>query len=141
MLNLAVPALLLYSIVGAAALPYLPVLVMAYGRSQVGMDLAAPRAMFDRLPPYAQRATWAHQNSFEAVIGYIPAALMAYMTEVDSPWAAYGAIAFLLARLLFSLFYVVNIPLGRSLMFGIGTACSLTLYILSLLNVGSIFVD
>ncbi|TVQ58414.1 MAG: MAPEG family protein [Spirulina sp. DLM2.Bin59] len=137
-MNVAVPALLLYSIVGAVVLVYVPYLVVAYGRFQVGMDIAAPRAMFDRLPPYAQRATWAHQNSFEALMIYAPAALMAYGTGVDSPWAAYGAIAFLVARLLFSLFYIVNLPLGRSLMFGIGSACSLTLYVLSLLTVGPI---
>lgn len=132
------PVLLLYSIAGAAALPYLPAFVIAYGRFQVGMDFAAPRAMFDRLPPYAQRATWAHQNGFEAVIVYIPAALMAYLVGVDSLGAAAGAIAFLVARLLHTVFYIANLPLGRSLMFGIGTACSLTLYVLSLLTVGSI---
>jgi len=33
--------------------------------------------MFDKLPPYAQRATWAHQNSFEAFIMILAAALMA----------------------------------------------------------------
>lgn len=140
-MTLAVPVVLLYSIAGAVALPYVPAFVMAYGRFQLGMDLAAPRAMFDRLPPYAQRATWAHQNAFEALMVYVPAALMAYVTGVDSPGAAYGAIAFLVARLLHTVFYIANIPVGRSLMFGIGTACSLTLYTLSLLNVGSIFVD
>ena len=137
-MNVAVPALLLYSIVGAVVLVYVPYLVVAYGRFQVGMDIGAPRAMFDRLPPYAQRGTWAHQNSFEALMVYAPAALMAYVTGVESVAAAYGAIAFLLARLLFSLFYIVNFPLGRSLMFGIGSACSLTLYVLSLLTVGPI---
>jgi uncharacterized MAPEG superfamily protein len=40
--------------------------------------------MFDRLLPYAQRATWAHQNAFEALTIFTPAAFMAYITGVES---------------------------------------------------------
>jgi len=49
----------------AAVLIYLPFVVVAYARMRVGLNLAAP-TMFDKLPPYAQRANWAHQNSLEA---------------------------------------------------------------------------
>lgn len=129
-------AILLYSLVGAVVLVYLPYMWVAYGRFSVGYDTSAPRAMFDKLPPYAQRATWAHQNSWEALIIFGAAALMAYTTGVDSPWAAKAAIAFLVARLLFSVFYILDIPIGRSLMFGVGSACSFTLFTLSLLNIG-----
>lgn len=66
----------LYSIAAAAVLIYLPFLVVAYGRAQVGYDRGAPRAMFDRLPDYAKRATWAHQNSFETFTIYAAAASM-----------------------------------------------------------------
>ncbi len=129
--------ILLYSILGAVILVYVPYILVAYGRITIGLDLAAPRAMFDKLPPYAQRATWAHQNSFEALMIFAPAVLMAYVTGVDSPWAFKAAIIFLVARLLYSVFYILNIPLARSLMFGIGSACSFTLYGLSLLTVNS----
>jgi uncharacterized MAPEG superfamily protein len=134
-MNLTVSAVLLYSIIGAVVLVYVPYLVVAYGRFRVGYDLSAPRAMFDRLPAYAQRATWAHQNSFEALIIYSAAALTAYVTGVDSPLAITAAGVFALARLLFSVFYILDIPLGRSLMFGIGSACSATLFILSSIEV------
>ena len=53
--------------------------------------LAAPRAVFDRLPPYAQRATWAHQNAFEAFMLFAAAALMAYVTGVDQSVAVGAA--------------------------------------------------
>ncbi len=133
-MNLTVDKTLLYSIIGAVFLVYLPFLVVAYGRFAVGYDVSAPRAMFDKLPAYAQRATWAHQNSFEALIVYSAAALMAYVTKVDSPSAMTAAIAFLVARFLFSVFYILDIPLGRSLMFGIGSACSATLFIQSAIS-------
>lgn len=133
-MNLSTNAILLYSIIGAVILAYFPYIVVVVGRAQVGFDISAPRAMFDKLPDYAKRATWAHQNSFEAMIVYIAAATMAYVTEVESPWAVKAAIAFLVARLLFSIFYVADIPLGRSLMFGIGSAASTTLFILSVMQ-------
>ncbi len=133
-MNLSINAILLYSIIGAVILAYFPYLFVAVGRAQVGYDLSAPRAMLDKLPAYAQRATWAHQNSFEALIIYTAAATMAYVTKVDSPWAAKAAIAFLIARLLFSVFYILDIPPARSLMFVIGSTASITLFALSVLQ-------
>ena len=133
-MNLQDSVILLYCIVAAAALIYLPFLVVASGRVKVGYDLSAPRAMFDKLPPYAQRATWAHQNSFEAFMIFTAAALMAYVTGQDSSLAVGAAIAFVIARLLYSVFYIFNIPLGRSLMFAIGSLCSATLFVLSILS-------
>ena len=35
-------------------------------------DMKAPRAMFERLPAWGQRASWAHQNSFEAFTLHAP---------------------------------------------------------------------
>ena len=103
-MNLSANAILLYSIVGAVILVYAPFLVVAYARAEVGYNTSAPRAMFDKLPPYAQRATWAHQNGFEALMIYVAAAFMAYVTGVDSDWAKIAAIAFLIARTLYPIF-------------------------------------
>lgn len=133
-MNTSVNAILLYSIVGASALIYLPFLVVTAGRLQAGYDTAAPRALFDKLPPYAQRATWAHQNSFETFMTFAAAAIMAYVTQVDSSLAATAAIAFLGARFLYSIFYILNIPIARSLMFGIGSGSTVTLFVLSILQ-------
>lgn len=135
--QLPAKAVLLYCIAASAVLIYIPFLVVAYARGRVGYDIAAPRAMFDKLPPYAQRATWAHQNSFEAFMIFAAAALMAYVTDQNSAIAAGAAIAFVAARLLYSVFYIGNVPLARSLMFGIGTLCCGTLIVLSLLSINS----
>lgn len=123
----------LYSIAAAAVLIYLPFLVVAYSRLRVGYDQSAPRTMFDKLPPYAQRATWAHQNSFEGFMIFAAAALMAYVTNVNSPIAVVAAIAFVAARLLYSIFYILNIPLLRSLMFAVGSLSWGTLMYLSII--------
>ena len=134
-MNLPVEVILLGSIFGAVILTYAPFLAVAWGRLQAGYDQSAPRAMFDKLPAYAQRATWAHQNSFEALTIYGLFALMAYATGVESDWAKIAAIAFLVARLLYSVFYIANIPLLRSMMFAIGSLSGWTLFGLSILRV------
>lgn len=136
MANFSVHAILILSLIVAGILVYVPFLLVAYGRLLVGMEaLATPRALVDKLPPYAQRATWAHQNAFEAFTLFAVAALMAYVTNLDGRWVAGVAIAHLLARLFYPVFYVANIPIGRSLMFAIGSAGTATLMVASLLKV------
>ena len=135
LLGLPVSVILLDSVAAAAALVYAPFLVVALARLQLGYDREAPRAMFDRLPAYAQRATWAHQNSFETFMLFSAAALMAFVTGVDSEAAGWAAIAFPVARLLFSVFYILNVPLGRSLMFAISSSCTVSLFYFSLMAV------
>ncbi|QLE54057.1 MAPEG family protein [Nostoc sp. TCL26-01] len=124
----------LYAIAAAAVLIYVPFLVVAYARVRVGYDIYAPRAMFEKLPPYGQRATWAHQNSFEAFMIFAAAALMAYVTGVNSQIAVWATIAFIVVRLLYSVFYILNIPFLRSLMYAIGTLSSTTLVVLSIMQ-------
>lgn len=128
------PVVFLYCIAAAVLLVYLPFLVVAYARLSVGYDMAAPRAMFDKLPPYAQRASWAHQNSFEALIIFSAASLMAYLTSLNSTVAVGAALTFIVARLLYSVFYIANVPVARSLMFVVGSLCSGILITLSLLQ-------
>ena len=134
--------ILLYAIAAAFVLVYLPFLVVAYERVRVGSEaLRAPRsaAVIDKLPPHAQRATWAHQNSFESFTLFTAAALMAYVTQQNSVVAIGAAIAYLVARLLFSVFYILDVSLGRSLMFAIGSVCIITLMGASLVSVSHTF--
>jgi uncharacterized MAPEG superfamily protein len=125
--NLSTSTVLLGSIAAAAALVYLPYVLVAITRFQVGFDISAPRATFDTLPDYGKRASWAHQNSWEAFILYSAAALMAYATHQESPTIINCAIGFIVARLFYSIFYIINFPIGRSLMFGIGSVAIFTL--------------
>ncbi|NJL00393.1 MAG: MAPEG family protein [Spirulinaceae cyanobacterium RM2_2_10] len=132
---LPVDLMLVVSLFGAVVLVYFPFLWVGYARVTAGYDISAPRAMFDQLPPYAQRATWAHQNGFEALTIYAVAALSAYVTGVDSTLAVGAAIAFLVARLLYAFCYIFDQPLLRSLMFAIGSLSSFLLLALSLQQV------
>lgn len=127
-LPLATPTLLLASIAAAGVLVYLPFLLVAYGRIQVGIEaLVAPRAIVDKLPPYAQRATWAHQNAFEAFTLFSAAALIAYVTDQQSALVGWAAVTFVVARSLYPVFYILNVVPGRSLTFAIGSLSIATL--------------
>jgi uncharacterized MAPEG superfamily protein len=132
-MNLTTSTTLLYALVGAVITVYLPFLVVGYGRMKLGYNASAPRTMFEKLPGYAQRATWAHENCFEALSIFTVAALMTYVTGVESTLATGSAIAFVAARVLYSVFYIADIPIARSLMFAVGNLCNGILIVLSLL--------
>ncbi len=136
-LQLSVSVLLLGCIAIAFLLIYFPYMAVAYARLSIGFDYFAPRAMFDKLPAYAKRATWAHENSFETFMIFAAAALMAYVTGVDSPLAAWAALTFITVRLFYSVFYILNIPILRSLMYLIGLGCYSTLFVLSIIQASS----
>lgn len=133
-MNLATGTTLLYALVGAVVTVYLPFMVVGYGRMKLGYNANAPRTMFEKLPGYAQRATWAHENCFEALSVFTVAALMAYVTGVESSVATGAAIAFVMVRVLYSVFYIADLPVARSLMFAAGNLCISILFILSLLT-------
>jgi uncharacterized MAPEG superfamily protein len=124
--------ILLYGIAIAAGLIYFPYIFVAFGRVSIGYDMNSPRAMFDRLPDYAKRATWAHQNSFEVFALFAAAALTAYVSNAASDKTSLYVLAFLAARFLFSLFYILDLPWLRSPMWGVSMACVGSLFIASL---------
>jgi len=132
------PILYLYCIAVSAILLYVPgFVVAAYGRLQIGYDLHQPRTMIDHVPAYARRATWAHENSFEAFALFVPAALMAYVTGLGGPAATTAAILHPVARFLFQIFYIVDQPGLRGAMYLTALLCSATLIVLSLVQAGA----
>jgi len=127
-----IPWVLAASLFGATLLIYFPYIFVVVGRVQAGFDVAAPRALFPKLPPFAQRAVWAHENSFETFMPFAAAVLLTLITHVETPTVAIASLSFVIARLLYSIFYIVNVPIGRSLMFGVSTAATITLFLQSL---------
>ena len=119
---------LLWSVAIAALLIYLPYLVVGLGRFQVGYDMGAPRSLFDKLPDYAQRATWAHENSFESFALYAPAALMAFIVELPAELVLTSAALYVISRITYSLFYILNIPILRSLSWAISMSSIFSLF-------------
>ncbi len=126
--------ILLLGIPVAVITVYLPYVVVAYGRFQVGFDPSAPRALFDKLPDFAKRATWAHQNSWEVFSLFVAGDLMAYVTQKASFTTSVTVGIFLVARVLFSLFYILDMPWLRSPMWLVSIVCCAVLMSTSLLS-------
>ena len=95
-------------------------------------DMAAPRAMFDRYPAWGKRASWAHQNSFEAFTLHAPAALLALVATLQGAslpaTAEVAAFAQPALRLAYIAAYIGNVPPARGLCWAIGLLCTGILY-------------
>ena len=95
-------------------------------------DMAAPRAMFERYPAWGKRASWAHQNSFEAFTLHAPASLLALMAVMNGASlpssAAIAAFAQPALRLAYIAAYVGNVPPARGLCWASGLVCTGILY-------------
>ena len=95
-------------------------------------DMAAPRAMFDRFPAWGKRASWAHQNCFEAFTLHAPAAMLALIAVVQTGplpgTAVVAALAHPALRFAYIAAYVGNVPPARGLCWVTGLLCSGILY-------------
>ncbi|MFO7630474.1 MAG: MAPEG family protein [Prochlorococcaceae cyanobacterium] len=120
-----------WSLVLAGAVVILSVVPLGLGRSKADFtiaDMAAPRAMFERLPAWGKRASWAHQNCFEAFGLHAPAALLCLVAGVTNPAALLAAWLHPLFRLAYLGVYVGNIPAARGLCWIGGLLCTALLY-------------
>jgi uncharacterized MAPEG superfamily protein len=95
-------------------------------------DLAAPRAMFERLPAWGKRAAWAHQNCFEAFTLHAPAVLLCLLAGPAGPVAVAAAWLHPALRLAYIGAYLGNVPPLRGLCWAGGLTCTGILYVAGL---------
>ncbi len=124
-----------WSLLLAAGVVVFSTVPLGAARSQADFqmaDLAAPRAMFERLPAWGKRAAWAHQNCFEAFTLHAPAALLCLLAAPASPVVAAAAWLHPALRLAYIGAYVGNVPPLRGLCWAGGLTCSGILYVAGL---------
>ncbi|NQV11149.1 MAG: MAPEG family protein [Cyanobacteria bacterium] len=120
-----------WSLLLAGAVVILSLVPLGMGRAKADFtpaDLQAPRAMFERLPAWGKRASWAHQNCFESFSLHAPACLLALLAGVDAPLAIAAAWLHPLLRVAYIGAYVANVPPLRGLCWLVGLLCSAVLY-------------
>jgi uncharacterized MAPEG superfamily protein len=135
MASLTAGAAFAWSLVLAGAVVIASLIPLGAARSQADFtpdDLAAPRAMFERLPAWGKRANWAHQNTFEAFTLHAPACLLALIAAAHG-WQPSGvaiAAAWLhpLLRVAYIGAYLANVPPLRSLCWAGAILCTALLY-------------
>ena len=124
-----------WSLVLSGAAVIASIVPLGAARSQANFtleDMKAPRAMFERLPAWGQRASWAHQNSFEAFTLHAPAALLALIAVLEvgelPGLAIPAALLQPLLRFLYLPAYVANIAPLRGLCWAGALLCTGILY-------------
>jgi uncharacterized MAPEG superfamily protein len=127
--------LIAWALLAAAGVVVASLVPLGAARSQADFtvaDLGAPRAMFERLPAWGKRATWAHQNSFEAFTLFAPACLLALASGVHGTMPTGLALAWPALRLVYIGAYVANQPPLRSLCWAGAMVCTGVLYVAGL---------
>lgn len=111
----------------AVLLSLFPHAIKVAGRLRVGFDNRRPRD-FERLPPWAQRAAWAETNAYEALPGFIAAVLISHLLQADPKTTGMLATVFIGARVLHTIFYVLDLASLRTLVWFVGFGCVLGLF-------------
>ena len=106
----------------------LPLLFAALSKSG-GMDNHAPRAAQAALHGWRQRAHWAQQNSWEAFPVFAAAVMVAFLNLVPAGRMDAAAAVFVLARLAYGVCYVMDWPAARSLVWTVGYAAVIYLFL------------
>lgn len=108
-------------------------LAVAMNREGRGYDNRNPRQQQARLEGFGARALAAHQNMFEAFPIFTAGVLVALVSGADGAWLPGLSLAFVIARVAYSVCYWVDLPTLRSVFWVIGYAASLGLMGLALL--------
>lgn len=88
-----------------------------------------PREWYDSLTGYRKRAWWAQQNSFEAFPLFAAAVLVAHLAGADEAVVDALAVAFIAFRVAYSICYLADVHLARSLMWLGGLLCCIALFV------------
>ena len=109
----------------ALLLPLLAKAPVAYAMAKLGgYNNNHPREQQSKLTGVGARALAAHQNAFESVILFAPAVILALATGNTQQTVVVLAIVHLTSRVLYNIFYLLNIGLLRSIVWAIATLCS-----------------
>ncbi len=111
----------------AMALPYIPRILTLRAQIQQGLNNHEPRRQQATLTGLGARAAGAHQNSFEALLLFACAVLIAYVTQVDPGISGQLSAVFIGSRILYIAFYLIDMPTPRSTVWAIGIGVTFTL--------------
>ena len=122
----------LWCVLVAIVLPYTFVVIAKADPSYIKGDRNKdPRVYEASLTGYRQRAYWAHLNTLEALPPFAVAVLVAHYTGAEQGSVDTLAGVFILCRLMYGLFYIVNQDKLRSLVWAVGMACVFGLFVVS----------
>lgn len=117
----------------AALLPYLAKAPVAFAMNKLGgYDNKHPRAQQAKLEGFGARALAAHQNSFESLIIFSLAVAVTLATNKTGELIQWLAIGYVVSRVLYCIFYYLNLDILRSLIWLVGLVCPLAMIWMSI---------
>lgn len=112
----------------ALLLPLLAKGPVAYSMAKLGgYNNNHPREQQSQLTGFGARSLAAHQNAFESLILFAPAVILAIVTGNTQQVVTLLAIVHVISRVLYNIFYLLNMGLLRSIVWAIATLCSFTI--------------
>ena len=112
----------------AGILPVVTVAVAKWGRRD--FDNAEPRQWMEKLQGLRRRADNAHRNHFEAFPFFAAGVLVAQQLNAPQDSINMLAVAFIAARIVYTLLYLANRPTMRSITWVIGYIAVIGLFLL-----------
>lgn len=111
-------------------LPYIAKFPMGYAMNKLGgYDNHHPRVQQEKLTGFGARALGAHQNSFEALSVFSAVVLAAIATQHISYLAQVLAVVYVVSRVVYHVFYLMDLAGLRSLVWFVGYLCCLGILI------------
>ena len=107
---------------------------LAMAKQPGGYDNSTPRDQQAGLTSWGRRAVAAHLNGFEAFPAFAAAVLIAGLAGADPTWTTRWSIAFVVARTLYIPLYILDLDRVRSLVWGVGFASTVALFLLPLFS-------
>ena len=116
----------------AFLLIYVPRMIVAraQGKQPEGYDNNNPRDQQARLTGVAKRAQAAHLNAIEGFPPFAASVFTAHLVSADARWSSILAVTYVAARALYIALYVGDKAPLRSLVWLIGTAATIGLFLL-----------
>lgn len=90
-----------------------------------------PRGYLAKLTGWRKRADYVQQNSFEATSAFGLAVIIAHLAHANQTNLDYLSIAFVIARIIYSICYITDQASLRSLFWGVGMVCILGMFYIS----------
>lgn len=117
-----------WCILTAAILPYFSTMLAKAGANY---DNYAPRVQLEQLEGYRKRAYWSQLNAFEAFPAFAAAVIIAQLQHVTQTTVDILALNFIALRILHAIFYLFNKAMLRSLVWMLGFAQIVALFVLA----------
>lgn len=113
----------------AALLPYVFTVMAKAGGA--GYTNVTPRLYLEQIQGWRRRAHWAQLNSFEAFPFFAAGVIIAQRSFVHQTTLDIIAMLFIISRILYGVFYITNKASLRSLIWFVGFASCISLFIVA----------